>query len=163
MSMGLLMLSGQLDLSIGSIMALVGVVFVKMIKSGISIELSVLAVLAIATLCGLLNGIIIAKSNVMPLIVTLGMLYVYYGIALYISNGRPNALGDYFRFLGQSKIGTESFGIPFPVVVFLLIFLFTFTIHKYTKYGRRLNAIGGNRLTAYLAGINVDMHIITLK
>jgi len=162
MCMGLLMLAGQLDLSIGAMMGLVGVIFVKMVKAGVSVELSVLAVLAIATFCGFINGIIVAKSNVMPLIITLGMLYVYYGLALYISDGRPNALGDYFRFLGQSKLGPKNFAIPFTVVVFLLIFLFAFAMNKYTKYGRRLNAIGGNRLTAYLAGINVDMHIISL-
>lgn len=162
MCMGLLMLAGQLDLSIGAMMGLVGVIFVKMVKAGVSVELSVLAVLAIAAFCGFVNGIIVAKSKVMPLIITLGMLYVYYGLALYISDGRPNALGDYFRFLGQSKLGPENFSIPFTIIVFLLIFLLAFAMNKYTKYGRRLNAIGGNRLTAYLAGINVDMHIISL-
>jgi ribose transport system permease protein len=151
-----------LDLSIGAMMGLVGVVFVKMVKAGISVELSVLAVLAIAAFCGFVNGIIVAKSKVMPLIITLGMLYVYYGLALFISDGRPNALGDYFRFLGQSKLGPENFSIPFTIIVFLLIFLLAFAMNKYTKYGRRLNAIGGNKLTAYLAGINVDMHIISL-
>lgn len=158
MCMSLLMISGGLDISIGNMAGLVGIIFVQMVLSGFSIGFSVFVVLTLSTLMGAINGVIISKSKVTPLIITLGMMYVFYGFALIVSGGRPLALGNRFQFLGRAHIGP----IPFPIIIYLAIFAFAYLLRRYTKYGRRLNAIGGNVHTAYLSGISVDAHLISI-
>jgi ribose transport system permease protein len=130
-----------------------------MLLSGKNIFSCVIVSLALGLLFGFINGLIIAKSKVTPLIITLGMNYVFLGIALVVGGGRPQSITGQFEFLGQSKIGGV---VPFAIIIFLLIFALAFLLRKYTKYGRRLNAIGGNTLAAYLSGINVDLHIISI-
>jgi ribose/xylose/arabinose/galactoside ABC-type transport system permease subunit len=158
MCMSLLMISGGLDISIGNMAGLVGMVFVRMVLAGYNIALTVMIVLIISTFCGFINGVIVAKSKVTPLIITLGMMYVYLGISLIISEGRPHSLGGLFQFLGRAKIGP----VPFTIIVYLLIFAFAYLLRKYSKYGRRLNAIGGNEQAAFLSGINVDWYKISI-
>ena len=85
-------------------------------------------------------------------------MYVYQGIALLISEGRPHSLGGRFQFLGRAKIGP----IPFTIIVYLVIFGLAVFLRRYTTYGRRLNAIGGNRQAAFLSGINVHRHVISI-
>jgi ribose transport system permease protein len=159
MSMSLLMISGGLDISIGNMTGLIAIVFARMLLSGKNIALCVVVSLALGLLFGFINGLIIAKSKVTPLIITLGMNYVFLGIALVVGGGRPQAITGQFEFLGQSKIGNV---VPVAIIIFLLIFALAFLLRKYTKYGRRLNAIGGNSLAAYLSGINVDLHVISI-
>ena len=158
MCMSLLMISGGLDISIGNMAGLVGIIFVQMVLSGFSIGFSVFVVLTLSTLMGAINGVIISKSKVTPLIITLGMMYVFYGFALIVSGGRPLALGNRFQFLGRAHLGP----IPFPIIIYLAVFAFAYLLRRYTKYGRRLNAIGGNVHTAYLSGIRVDAHLISI-
>ena len=159
MCMSLLMLSGGLDISIGNMAGLIAIVFARMLLTGKSIFLSVIVALALGMIFGFINGLIIAKSKVTPLIITLGMNYVFLGIALIVGGGRPQSIIGQFEFLGQAKIGGV---VPVAIIMFLLIFAFSFFLRKYTKYGRRLNAIGGNSLAAYLSGINVDLHVISI-
>jgi ribose/xylose/arabinose/galactoside ABC-type transport system permease subunit len=159
MCMSLLMLSGGLDISIGNMAGLIAIVFARMLLTGKSIFLSVIVALALGMLFGFVNGLIIAKSKVTPLIITLGMNYVFLGIALIVGGGRPQSIIGQFEFLGQAKIGGV---VPVAIIMFLSIFAFSFFLRKYTKYGRRLNAIGGNPLAAYLSGINVDLHVISI-
>lgn len=159
MVMSLLMISGGLDISIGNMTGLIAIVFARMLLSGESIFLCVIIALALGIILGFINGLIIAKSKVTPLIITLGMNYVFLGIALIVGGGRPQSITGQFEFLGQAKIGGV---VPVAIIMFLLIFAFAFLLRKYTKYGRRLNAIGGNTVAAYLSGINVDLHIISI-
>ncbi|MFW5769555.1 MAG: ABC transporter permease, partial [Spirochaetota bacterium] len=130
MCMALVMISGHLDISIGNMAGLVGMVFTRMVLTGYSQFLSVVVVLAMATILGLINGVIVAKSKTTPLIITLGMMYVYQGIALLISEGRPHSLGGRFQFLGRAKIGP----IPFTIIVYLIIFGLAFFLRRYTTY-----------------------------
>ena len=159
MCMSLLMVSGGLDISIGNMAGLIAIVFARMLLTGKSIFLSVIVALALGMIFGFINGLIIAKSKVTPLIITLGMNYVFLGIALIVGGGRPQSITGQFEFLGQAKIGGV---VPVAIVMFLVIFALSFLLRKYTKYGRRLNAIGGNSLAAYLSGINVDLHVISI-
>jgi ribose transport system permease protein len=152
MAMALLLISGGIDLSIGMIMALSGVVISKIIMSGGSVWAAVLAGIGVGLVCGLLNGFIIAKSKTMPLIITLGMSSVYFGAALIVSGGQFMNFGGKFDAIGRTK-----FFNVFPVT---LIFLFitailAFVLLNYTKFGRRIVAIGGNEENAYLSGIKV--------
>ena len=158
MCMSLLMISGGLDISIGNMAGLVGIIFARMVIAGSSYGLAIIVVLLLSTTLGLINGFIISKSKVTPLIITLGMNYVFLGAALIISEGRPQTITGQFEFLGRAKIGP----VPFTIIIYLLIFIFAFLLRKYTKYGRRLNAIGGNPQAAFLSGINVDWHIISM-
>jgi len=159
MAMSLLMISGGLDISIGNMTGLIAIVFARLFISGKSIFLCVIVALTLGLVLGFINGLIIAKSKVTPLIITLGMNYVFLGIALIVGGGRPKSITGEFEFLGQSKIGNV---VPVAIILFLVIFAFAFVLRKYTKYGRRLNAIGGNTVAAYLSGINVDLHIISI-
>ncbi|OPZ88689.1 MAG: Ribose transport system permease protein RbsC [Firmicutes bacterium ADurb.Bin419] len=159
MCMSLLMISGGLDISIGNMTGLIAIIFARMLLTGKNIILSVAVSLVIGLVLGFINGIIIAKSKVTPLIITLGMNYVFLGIALIVGGGRPQAITGQFVFLGQSRIGGI---VPFSILIFILVFIFAFLLRKYTKYGRRLNAIGGNPLAAYLSGINVDFHVVSI-
>ena len=159
MCMSLLMISGGLDISIGNMTGLIAIVFARIILADKSIFIGVIIALALGLVLGFINGLIIAKSKVTPLIITLGMNYVFLGIALIVGGGRPQAITGQFQFLGQAKIGGV---VPVAIIMFLAIFAFAFLLRKYTKYGRRLNAIGGNSVAAYLSGINVDLHIISI-
>jgi ribose transport system permease protein len=159
MVMSLLMISGGLDISIGNMTGLIAIVFARLLISGKSIFLCVIVALTLGIVLGFINGLIIAKSKVTPLIITLGMNYVFLGIALIVGGGRPQSITGKFEFLGQAKIGGV---VPVAIILFLIVFAFAFVLRKYTKYGRRLNAIGGNTMAAYLSGINVDLHIISI-
>ena len=157
MGMALLLISGGIDLSIGMIMALCGVVISKVIMMGGSVVIAVPIGILVGVFCGLLNGIIVAKSKSMPLIITLAMSSVYFGIALLVSDGEFMNFQGKFEFIGR----TRFLGV-FPIT---LIFLFAtvlifFILLNYTKYGRRMVAIGGNEENAYLSGINIDRYKI---
>ncbi|MHB8279592.1 MAG: ABC transporter permease [Candidatus Humimicrobiaceae bacterium] len=158
MCMSLLMISGGLDISIGNMAGLVAIIFARMLLSGESIFISVIVVLVLAAILGFINGVIVAKSKVTPLIITLGMNYVFLGFALIVGGGRPQTITGQFEFLGEAKVGT----VPVAIIIYLLILAFAFFLRKNTKYGRRLNAIGGNSQAAFLSGINVDWHIISI-
>lgn len=158
MCMALVMVSGHLDISIGTMAGLVGMVFTRLVLAGYGELFSAAVVLVMSTILGFLNGVIVAKSKTTPLIITLGMMYVYYGLALLISEGRPHSLGGRFQFIGRAEIGP----IPFTIIVYLLVFGLAIFLRRYTSYGRRINAIGGNREAAFLSGINVDRHVISL-
>jgi ribose/xylose/arabinose/galactoside ABC-type transport system permease subunit len=157
MAMALILISGGIDLSIGMIMALSGVVISKIIMNGGSVWVAVPAGICIGLLCGLLNGFIIAKSKTMPLIISLGMSSVYFGIALIISGGQFMNFGGKFDVIGRTKF----FGVfPVTLIFLFVITIVTFILLNYTKYGRRIIAIGGNEENAYLSGINVDLYKI---
>jgi len=157
MGMTLLLISGGIDLSIGMIMALCGVVVSKIIMAGGPTFLAVTAGILVGVLCGIVNGIIISKSKSMPLIITLGMSSVYFGIALLVSGGKFMNFQGTFEFIGRTKF----FGIfPFTLVFLFAIVIITFVLLNYTKYGRRIVAIGGNEENAFLSGINVDRYKI---
>jgi len=152
MAMLSLMISGDLDLSLGALIGLCGVILCKWAMADRTIYSGVLVIMCIAVFCGFLNGLIVTKSKSEPLIITLGMSFFYNGIALVISDGGFLSLKGNLQWLGSGKI------LLIPISVFVLVFLML-VIHimlKYTKFGRMLHIIGANRELAYLSGINVD-------
>lgn len=152
MSMTLLLVSGGIDLSIGSMIGLSTVIICTLVMNGTNVYVAVLLGFSTSVACGLINGIIISKSKCIPLIVTLGMSYVYYGLALVISQGLFLTLKGKFQFLGRGRV----LGIPIPMIILILMVLGTHFLLKNTKYGRRIVAMGGNEQMAFLSGINVD-------
>lgn len=157
MAMTLLLISGGIDLSIGMIMALSGVCVSKIIMNGGSVALAVSVGIVVGLLCGLLNGFIISKSKTMPLIISLGMSSLYFGIALIVSGGQFMNFQGKFEFIGRTKF----FGVfPMTLLFLFITVLLMFVLLNYTKYGRRIVAIGGNEENAYLSGIPVDRYKI---
>ncbi len=152
MAMSMLLISGGIDLSIGNIMVLSGVVMAQIINSGGGTLIAVAAGSVSAVICGILNGVIIAKSRCIPLIITLGTSQVFYGMALTISGGRIMSFKGTFNGIGKTKL----FDV-FPVMLFILaaVVLISYVLINKTRFGRRIVAIGGNELNAFLSGINV--------
>ena len=157
MAMTVLIISGEFDLSVGSIYAVTGVVTGLLFKTlGINIWFSALLGLSIAVLLGLLNGFIITSTKMNSFIGTLAMMMVYRGIAMVFSQGQPiSAFPDlaFFEIMGRSRF----MGI-IPVPIFWLIgvtIVMFFLLHR-TTFGVKIFATGDNREAASLAGIKTD-------
>ena len=151
MAMSMLLISGGVDLSVGNIMVLSAVTMAFALDRGIPAVAAVFVGLVVGTLCGLLNGFIIAKSKCIPLVITLGTSKAFYGLALTISDGRIMNFGGVFNGLKYKLFDL------FPVMLLVLVAmtLIAFLMMNYTKFGRRIVALGGNEKNAFLSGINV--------
>ncbi len=153
LGVGITMLTGGIDLSVGSIAALCGAIAAGLI---INSQLSIWAAIPVSLLAGLsmglLNGLLIVFGSLPPFIATLAIMAIGRGLTLVYTNGRPITIPDMtFVFIGNGEV----FGIPVPVII-MLVFLFSACIFLgHTKSGRNIYAIGGNEKTAHLAGINV--------
>lgn len=153
--MTFVILTGGIDLSVGSILALTGAVTAGMMASGIDPILAMLLGLFLGAVLGAINGVIIAKGKVAPFIATLATMTIYRGLTLVYTEGRPiSGLGD---SMGFQMLGKGYFlGIPIPVVTMLVSFGILYFILKKTTFGRRVYAVGGNEEASVLSGINAD-------
>jgi ribose transport system permease protein len=150
----MLMVGGGLDLSVGSTVALVGVV-ISHGQYSLGVWGAVAAGLGVALLVGLTNGLLVTRVGINPLITTLGMFSVARGLAFVFSGGLTEPMLDAtFGKLGRGFIA----GIPVPVLVFVLVTVGCYIVMKYTQYGRAMYVIGGNRMASYLAGLNVKQY-----
>ena len=144
-------LSGGIDLSVGSLLALVSVVCAQQMKDFGVIEGMAAGVIA-GGLAGLVNGVIIARARVPAFIATLGMLVAARGAALTLSGGLPIAgLPREFLVLGAGYLGP----IPIPTVIAIVAFLLAHVVLSRTRFGRYVYAMGSNEEAAVLSGINV--------
>ncbi len=157
MSMSMLLISGGIDLSIGNMMTLSGVVVATVLKNGGNIGVAILAGMGVSVLCALFNGFIIAKFRVIPLIITLGTSQIFYGIALIIAGGSFLQFENKLDFMRKVKLFDF---LPLMVIFMLVIVLLMQVLLTRTRFGRRIVAIGGNEKNAYLSGINVDLYKI---
>ena len=157
MAMSMLLISGGIDLSIGNMMTLSGVVVATLLMRGANLLVAVLAGMGVSTLCGLLNGVIIAKSRTMPLIITLGTGQMFNGISLLIAGGSFLQFENKLNFLRTVKLFDF---LPLMVIVMLAIVVLMYVLLNKTRFGRRIVAIGGNERNAYLSGIKVDLYKI---
>lgn len=146
----LLIISGFLDLSVGSVLALAGVLSVSAYKSTQSMAVAVIVALSVAVVCNLINALFVANFNVPAFIATLGMQQAARGLALYYTGGQNILqLGDFVK-IGQGTVGP----IPVPVIIVIGISIVIWYIVNNTQYGRGLYAIGGSRSAAEASGIN---------
>ncbi len=157
MVQAMLLISGGIDLSIGNMMALVGVVVATLLMAGYSLLIAILGGMVVAVICGLFNGVIIAKTHCIPLIITLGTGKIFYGVALLICGGSFLQFKKQLDFM--RKIQLYNF-LPLMVIFMLAIVLLMYVLLNKTRFGRRIVAIGGNEKNAYLSGINVDLYKI---
>ena len=159
-----------IDLSVGSLLALCGLVGAVITKGGLVERFSVgvdtelanpwywalAGSVLIGLLAGTVNGVCITKLKVPAFVVTLGGLSAYRGTALLVSDGGPiSGFNEAYRWIGQGKIGM----VPIPVIIFLVFIVLCHIVLKYTVYGRYIYSVGGNPEAARLSGINIDLII----
>jgi len=161
--MTLVILTGGIDLSVGSVLALSGcagtLVGVKlsgggaswMATSGMCVPLGFIAAILVGSLCGFANGIMVTKIPLPSFIATLGVMGVARGLAYYISHSSPVQVIPGMRQIALARPG----GIPFPIILMLAIYLFGWLALRHTRFGRNVYAIGGNEESARLSGIMI--------
>ena len=145
--------SGNFDLSVGSVVAFSGVLTAVVINATASVWIGVLAGVAAGGLVGLVNGVVIAKYRINALITTLATMQIVRGLAYIFADGKAVGVSqEQFFVFGNGQL----FGVPVPILITIVCFLFFGWLLNYTTYGRNTMAIGGNPEAALLAGVNVD-------
>jgi erythritol transport system permease protein len=171
MGMTFVIITGGIDLSVGSIVGLCGMVAGYLVLNGIDLQIGytiyfnvveiALITLAVGILIGAVNGLLITRLNVAPFIATLGVLYVARGLALLSSDGRtfPNLVGKPelgttgFGFLGAGRL----LGLPVAIWILIVVALAAAYLAKYTPLGRHIFAVGGNERASRISGVRVNM------
>jgi erythritol transport system permease protein len=171
MGMTFVIITGGIDLSVGSIVGLCGMVAGYLVLNGIDLQVGytiyfnvfeiALITLAVGILIGAVNGLLITRLNVAPFIATLGVLYVARGLALLSSDGRtfPNLVGKPdlgttgFGFLGAGRL----LGLPVSIWILVVVAVGAAYLAKYTPLGRHIFAVGGNERAARISGVRVNM------
>ncbi|MEI6877072.1 MAG: ribose ABC transporter permease [Spirochaetota bacterium] len=149
--MTFVILTGGIDLSVGSILALSGAICAGMLKSGMPLPAVLALTMAVGLGCGLFNGLVITVGRITPFVVSLGMMSIARGVTLIYTKGYPiSGFSEEFRFIG----GGYVLGVPVPILIFLGIVLLAFVVLTQTRLGRYTYAIGGNEETVKLSGIN---------
>jgi ribose transport system permease protein rbsC len=151
--MTFVIITGGIDLSVGSIVAFSGVIMGMAMKAGIPTILAIILGLVSGVVCGIINGLLVSKANLPPFITTLGLMMITRGLVLAITNGIPvSGLNDGFDKLS----GGTVFGIPNPVIYLIIITaIFSFVLKK-TVIGKYTYAVGSNEAASKLSGVNVD-------
>ena len=152
--------SAGIDLSVGSVLALSGVVMgLSLAPLGLPWPVAIAACLLTGAFCGLINGLLIARAGIPAFIVTLAMLGVARGVALVLTNGASRyGLDPAIIWLGQGRPG----GVPVPVIIFLLLAVVSHFVLVHTRFGIYTLVIGDNEAAARATGINVERHRIAL-
>ena len=146
-------LTGGIDLSVGSIVAVSGVVAVVAAIAGVPAPVAVVLGMAVGAVCGFVNGALTAYLALAPFIVTLGTMTFLRGLAYTITEGQPIVASDLsFKDLGNGYL----WGIPIPVLLMAAVYLVAWFILERTHYGRHIYAVGGNAQAARLAGVRVN-------
>lgn len=155
-TMTLVIVSGHIDLSIGSVIALAGVVMGKLMQEGYPMIVAALACIGVGALTGVYNAVLITRVKVNAFITTLAGMEVFRGCAYLVTNGKAITLsGDFIKAIGRGY----TFGVPNAVLIMLAMVILFALISKYTTFGRRIYVIGGGSQVAYLSGINVERNL----
>jgi len=162
--MTIIILSGGIDLSVGSVLALSGAVAAGLLKNGFAVpgtdvfvefttSGAVIAGILVGTVLGWFNGFAITRFKLPPFVATLGMLSIARGLTMLWTGGFPiTRLGDQFGFMGSGHL----FAIPMPVWISAALIAVFMLIMKRTRFGRHVYAVGGNERAATLSGLNVN-------
>jgi len=162
--MTIIILSGGIDLSVGSMLALSGAVAAGLLKNGVvipgtdvfievTVSGAILAGLLVGTVLGWFNGLVITRFKLPPFVATLGMLSIARGLTMLWTGGFPiTRLGDTFGFMGSGDV----VGIPMPVWISAALVALSVVLMTRTRLGRNVYAVGGNERAARLSGLNVN-------
>lgn len=155
--MTFVILTGGIDLSVGSILAISGAVCASLLASGQNIIIAVLAALIIGAMVGFLNGFIITKGKLQPFIATLATMTILRGLTLVYTDGKPITLGSGDLAIKFGQIGGgKIFGIPTPALIMILVFAICTFVLKNTQMGKYTYALGSNEEATKLSGLNTD-------
>lgn len=150
-------LTAGIDLSVGSILALTGVVTAKLMVTGIPIWLSIIIGILVGALLGAINGLLVAFTGLHPFIITLGTMNIYRGLTLVLTDARPIFNYPY----EYNLIFSESFyGIPNILIIVAVTALIIYIFTKYTTSARNIYALGGNKEAAWLSGTRIKLTTI---
>lgn len=151
-AMTMVIIAAEIDLSVGSVEALSGsVAAVLMVNYGLPAIIGILGALFAGALAGIISGFFTSRVKIPSFVTTLGMMSIARGFALIMTNGRAvYDLPDLFKFIGQGFV----WFIPFPILLALVIFILSWLIIKYTRFGMNIYAVGSNQEAATLSGIS---------
>jgi ribose transport system permease protein len=148
-------ISGGIDLSVGSVLAVAGIALALALEGGLPAPAAIGIALATGTACGLANGVLITFGRLPPFIATLGMMSVARGAALMLAEGRPiSGFSEGFRALATARVVM----VPAPVLLTAVVYLVAHFVLVRTVFGRATYAIGGNEEAARLSGVHVQCH-----
>lgn len=147
------LLTGGVDLSLGSVLAMSGVVAATFAHpKSLPVLAPIFLGIAVGAACGTLSGIIIAKGRVPPFIATLGMMVVARGVGLVISGGQPvGNLSERFKALGAGTVG----GIAYPAIILVVVAILSHVLLQHMRFGRYIYAVGCNETASNASGVNV--------
>ena len=150
----IVMLVGGIDLSIGSIIGLSGIISAFLMNRGFSTSIALLGGLAVGVVFGIFNGLVVTKLKIVDFIVTLGSLFIAHGIILGMTRGYSiyEGMNPSFLAIGNSKF----FGLSTGLIFFIIVTIISQIILSRTIFGRQLYATGGNKTAAKLMGVSVD-------
>lgn len=149
----LVLLTGEIDVSVGSIMSLSVMVASKIID--LSEPLALISIVVVGGLCGLINGLIVAKLKVPSLMVTIGTMSLFGGLASIVVNAQTKFISDiYILFTSITK--SEIVGIPSTFIICLVVALICGLLTSKTRFGKNLYYTGANKRAAWLSGVNIE-------
>ncbi len=165
LGVGVVIMSGGIDLSVGSLFALLGVILpILIIKYAWSWQLAVAAIMIGMMLIGAFHGLLITKLKLQPFIVTLSTLLLYRGLARYISGDETKGFGskglEFLRAAAVENLGGKK-GVPYPFVILLVCAIILYVVLHRSVYGRYLMAIGRNEDAARYSGINTQRVVLS--
>jgi len=152
LGMTFVILTGGIDLSVGALLAVAGVIAANLAERGLVIAL--IAAVAATTVLGLINGLVIAKARIQPFIVTLAMMIAARGLALAATGEQSVRIaGEDFTWLGRGLIGDF---LPVPILILIVAFAVGWLVLNHTRFGRNVFAVGDNDEAARLMGMNIN-------
>lgn len=155
--MTFVILTGGIDLSVGSILAISGAVCASLLASGQNIVVAIIAAILVGAFVGFLNGFVIAKGKLQPFIATLATMTILRGLTLVFTDGKPITLGSNDLAIKFGNIGGGMiFGIPTPAIIMLVVFAVCAYVLHNTKMGRYNYALGSNEEATKLSGLSTD-------
>lgn len=153
--MSFVILTGGIDLSVGSVLALTSAIFAGLLGMGVPPFLGIAIAILLGSILGAINGILITKGKMAPFIATLATMTIFRGLTLVYTDGNPiTNFSDAFsyKFIGRGYV----VGIPWPVILMVLSFAVAYIILNKTPFGRKTYAIGGNEKASFISGIKTD-------
>ena len=151
----IVIIMGGLDLSVGSIVGLTSIIIALAMRENNSLPLGIATGLAVGTVAGLFNGLLITKGKIEPVIATLGTLAAFRGAAFISTNGAPiGIMSKTFNQIGSGRLGQ----VPMPLVILIAVTVAFYIFLNYTDVGRNIYAIGGNAIAARMSGVHIERY-----
>jgi ribose transport system permease protein len=149
--MTIVIITGGIDLSVGSVMAFSSMAMAMLMEAGLPPVFAVVAGLLVGAGSGALNGVLISSMNLQPFLITMGTMSLFRGLTLIISDGLPvrGFSGEFVKFMASMNAV-----FPIPIIILLAFAAIGFLVIRYSRYGQHIFAIGGNEEATRLSGIN---------